>query len=214
MAINFIPNDPLAGSKAPPLRRKTPRANRPASRAGLTSTIPSPSGHTRRAPPAFSIGSAAKRPSPRSRRGRATTARSRSGGRASGSTSTRTPSPSWSRARPERVLRPRRIPVLRVRRRDEDDVLRREHGRGLARDRPRPARLHAHGPLVIWRDPGAALAGGTSAACWSGWGGYPGQGSPRPRVPQAKGPPMIVSPRGGQGPWGHPCGRLRPVRPW
>ena len=42
MAINFIPNDPLAGSKAPPLRRKTPRANRPASRAGLTFHDPEP----------------------------------------------------------------------------------------------------------------------------------------------------------------------------
>jgi hypothetical protein len=35
MAINFIPNDPLA-SGGPPMRRKTPRANRPSSRAGFT----------------------------------------------------------------------------------------------------------------------------------------------------------------------------------
>jgi Fungalysin metallopeptidase (M36) len=42
MAIHFIPNDPLAGSKAPPLRRKTPRANRPASRAGFTFHDPEP----------------------------------------------------------------------------------------------------------------------------------------------------------------------------
>jgi hypothetical protein len=42
MPINFIPNDPLAGSKAPPLRRKTPLANRPASRAGFTFHDPEP----------------------------------------------------------------------------------------------------------------------------------------------------------------------------
>jgi hypothetical protein len=36
MAINFIPNDPEAGAKAPPLRRKSPRPNRPAGRAGFT----------------------------------------------------------------------------------------------------------------------------------------------------------------------------------
>ncbi len=42
MSINFIPNDPLAGPKAPPLRRKTPRANRPASRAGFTFHDPEP----------------------------------------------------------------------------------------------------------------------------------------------------------------------------
>jgi Fungalysin metallopeptidase (M36) len=42
MAINFIPNDPHAGPKAPPLRRKTPRTNRPASRAGFTFHDPEP----------------------------------------------------------------------------------------------------------------------------------------------------------------------------
>ncbi len=42
MPINFIPNDPLAGPKAPPLRRKTPLANRPASRAGFTFHDPEP----------------------------------------------------------------------------------------------------------------------------------------------------------------------------
>ena len=36
MAINFIPNDPEAGAMAPPLRRKSPRANRPAGRAAFT----------------------------------------------------------------------------------------------------------------------------------------------------------------------------------
>lgn len=34
--IAFIPNDPLAGSKAPPIRKKNKRANRPASRASFT----------------------------------------------------------------------------------------------------------------------------------------------------------------------------------
>jgi hypothetical protein len=34
--INFIPNDPRAGSKAPPLREKKPHRNRPAGRAGFT----------------------------------------------------------------------------------------------------------------------------------------------------------------------------------
>jgi hypothetical protein len=33
VSINYIPNDPLAGTGAPPSRRKNPRANRPASRA-------------------------------------------------------------------------------------------------------------------------------------------------------------------------------------
>ena len=35
MPINFIPNDPLAGATAPPIRTKAPRANRPASRASF-----------------------------------------------------------------------------------------------------------------------------------------------------------------------------------
>jgi hypothetical protein len=35
LPINFIPNDPRAGSKAPPLRRKEPFRNRPARRAGF-----------------------------------------------------------------------------------------------------------------------------------------------------------------------------------
>lgn len=33
MSINYIPNDPLAGTGAPPVRRKSPRANRPGTRA-------------------------------------------------------------------------------------------------------------------------------------------------------------------------------------
>lgn len=36
MAIHFLPNDPLAGAAAPPLRQKAPRRSRPASRAGLS----------------------------------------------------------------------------------------------------------------------------------------------------------------------------------
>jgi len=33
VSINYIPNDPMAGASAPPTRRKSPRANRPSSRA-------------------------------------------------------------------------------------------------------------------------------------------------------------------------------------
>jgi hypothetical protein len=44
MSINFIPNDPGAGSTAPALRTKTPRANRPASRSGFTFTGARPEG--------------------------------------------------------------------------------------------------------------------------------------------------------------------------
>ena len=44
MAINFIPNDPLAGSNAPGTRVKTKRRNRPASRASFTVSNPSPEG--------------------------------------------------------------------------------------------------------------------------------------------------------------------------
>ena len=36
MAINFIPNDPLAGTGAPALRQISPLANRPSNRAGFT----------------------------------------------------------------------------------------------------------------------------------------------------------------------------------
>jgi len=42
MPINFIPNDPLAGSTAPAMRVKTPRPNRPASRAGFVFSNTSP----------------------------------------------------------------------------------------------------------------------------------------------------------------------------
>lgn len=42
MPINFIPNDPLAGSTAPAMIQKTPRPNRPASRAGFVFSNTSP----------------------------------------------------------------------------------------------------------------------------------------------------------------------------
>src|SRR5712691_4239561 len=44
MSINFIPNDPLAGSSAPGARVKPKRKNRPASRASFTLSNPSPDG--------------------------------------------------------------------------------------------------------------------------------------------------------------------------
>jgi Fungalysin metallopeptidase (M36) len=44
MAIHFIPNDPLAGPSAPPMRRKQPRRNRPAGRADLKYHDPEPEG--------------------------------------------------------------------------------------------------------------------------------------------------------------------------
>ncbi len=44
MPIHFIPNDPMAGSGAPPLRRKTPAKERPAGRAGFTFHDPEPEG--------------------------------------------------------------------------------------------------------------------------------------------------------------------------
>ena len=44
MAIRFLPNDPLAGPDAPPLRRQSPLPNRPASRAGFTLHDPEPEG--------------------------------------------------------------------------------------------------------------------------------------------------------------------------
>ena len=44
MAINFIPNDPLAGATAPAIRTQSKHANRPASRAGFTFSNPSAEG--------------------------------------------------------------------------------------------------------------------------------------------------------------------------
>src|SRR5262249_60404536 len=38
MSINFNPNDPQAGSTAPAMREKSPRANRPTSKSGFTFT--------------------------------------------------------------------------------------------------------------------------------------------------------------------------------
>ena len=42
MSINFIPNDPLAGPKAPRMRSQKPAKNRPANRAGFTFHDPEP----------------------------------------------------------------------------------------------------------------------------------------------------------------------------
>src|SRR6476661_8145466 len=44
MSINFIPNDPSAGSTAPPLRVQAKHANRPAARADFTLTNTSAEG--------------------------------------------------------------------------------------------------------------------------------------------------------------------------
>ena len=44
MAIHFIPNDPLAGPSAPPMRRTPPRRDRPPGRAGLKYHDPEPEG--------------------------------------------------------------------------------------------------------------------------------------------------------------------------
>lgn len=44
MAINFIPNDPLAGAGVPPMRQIDPRANRPNNRAGFIFRSPAPQG--------------------------------------------------------------------------------------------------------------------------------------------------------------------------
>ena len=44
MAIYFVPNDPLAGPAAPPRRKKKPRRDRPAGRAGFRWHDPAPEG--------------------------------------------------------------------------------------------------------------------------------------------------------------------------
>jgi len=53
MPINFIPNDPLAGSSAPGERVTTKRKNRPASRASFTFSNPSPDGTFAAGTPGF-----------------------------------------------------------------------------------------------------------------------------------------------------------------
>jgi hypothetical protein len=53
VAINFIPNDPLAGSAAPALRSQAKRPNRPASRASFTLVNSSPEGTAQPGTPAF-----------------------------------------------------------------------------------------------------------------------------------------------------------------
>src|SRR5258708_1115909 len=44
MAINFIPNDPAAGSTAPAMGTINPRATRPATRSGFTFSNAAPNG--------------------------------------------------------------------------------------------------------------------------------------------------------------------------
>jgi hypothetical protein len=53
MAINFIPNDPLAGAGAPPLRQINPSANRPSTRAGFIFHTPALQGLSQPGTPAF-----------------------------------------------------------------------------------------------------------------------------------------------------------------
>lgn len=53
MAIHFIPNDPLAGAGAPPMRRKRPLPNRPANRAGFDYHDAEPEGLHAPGGPAF-----------------------------------------------------------------------------------------------------------------------------------------------------------------
>jgi Fungalysin metallopeptidase (M36) len=53
MSINFIPNDPAAGSTGPAIRVKNPRPNRPASKSGFTFTGASPEGTAAPVTPQF-----------------------------------------------------------------------------------------------------------------------------------------------------------------
>jgi hypothetical protein len=53
MPINFIPNDPLAGAGAPPMRQMNPRANRPNNRAGFIYHRTAPQGLYQPATPGF-----------------------------------------------------------------------------------------------------------------------------------------------------------------
>ena len=71
MAINFIPNDPLAGTGAPVMRQISAVANRPSNRAGFIFHSPQQA-RTNPALPAFSSGNAAKRPSLRLKPGKPT----------------------------------------------------------------------------------------------------------------------------------------------
>lgn len=53
MAINFIPNDPQAGTTAPALRTQAKRPNRPASKSGFTLVTPSAEGTFQPGTPSF-----------------------------------------------------------------------------------------------------------------------------------------------------------------
>ncbi|HJV59659.1 MAG TPA: M36 family metallopeptidase [Albitalea sp.] len=53
MSINFIPNDPAAGAKAPPARVIKPRRTRPAGRSGFTYSHTSPQGVAQPGTPKF-----------------------------------------------------------------------------------------------------------------------------------------------------------------
>jgi fungalysin metallopeptidase (M36) len=53
MAINFIPNDPMAGAAAPLMRSQQPRPDRPAGRAGFTFTNPAIEGQFAAGTPEF-----------------------------------------------------------------------------------------------------------------------------------------------------------------
>ena len=53
MSINFIPNDPLAGAGAPPMRQIKPSANRASTRAGFIFHSPAPQGLSQPGTPNF-----------------------------------------------------------------------------------------------------------------------------------------------------------------
>ena len=53
MAINFVPNDPFAGTKAPAMRKQAKRPNRPSSRAGYTFSNTAPEGTHAQGTPEF-----------------------------------------------------------------------------------------------------------------------------------------------------------------
>src|SRR5882724_12392210 len=53
MAINFIPNDPAAGSAAPPIRQKAKLPTRPTSRSGFIYSNVSPEGAANPGTPQF-----------------------------------------------------------------------------------------------------------------------------------------------------------------
>src|SRR5262245_2417004 len=56
MSINFIPNDPLAGSSAPGMQAQSKRPNRPSARAGFTFSNTSAEGAVQPGRPGFLFG--------------------------------------------------------------------------------------------------------------------------------------------------------------